>query len=69
MSGDDSGLLVVSSSVSSQLEDLSGQVLEDSGEVDGSSGSDLGKGEETRKGRVSVGEGEGREEEGEGTRR
>lgn len=33
---DDTGLLVVTSSVTGQLEDLSRQVLKDSGEVDGS---------------------------------
>ncbi len=36
MTGDDTGLLVVTSGVASQLEDFSCQVLEDSGEVDGS---------------------------------
>ena len=34
MTGDDTGLLVVASGVTSQLEDFSSQVLEDSGEVD-----------------------------------
>ena len=34
MSGDDSGLLVVTGSVASQLEDLSSEVLEDSSQVD-----------------------------------
>jgi hypothetical protein len=33
---DDTGLLVVTSGVTSQLEDLSSQVLEDGSEVDGS---------------------------------
>jgi len=33
---DDTGLLVVTSGVASQLEDFGSQVLEDSGEVDGS---------------------------------
>jgi len=33
---DDTGLLVVAGSVAGQLEDLSSQVLKDSGEVDGS---------------------------------
>ena len=33
---DDTGLLVVTGGVASQLEDLSSQVFEDSGEVDGS---------------------------------
>jgi hypothetical protein len=37
---DDSGLLVVTSGVSSQLEDLSGQVLHDGSQVDWSSGTD-----------------------------
>jgi hypothetical protein len=40
MAGDDTGLLVVTRSVASQLENLSGEVLEDSGEVDGSAGTD-----------------------------
>jgi hypothetical protein len=40
MAGDDTGLLVVARSVASQLENLSGEVLEDSGEVDGSAGTD-----------------------------
>ena len=40
MAGDDTGLLVVASGVSSQLEDLSRQVLKDSGKVDGSAGTD-----------------------------
>ena len=35
VSGDDSGLLVVLSGVSSQLENLSSQVFEDGGEIDG----------------------------------
>ena len=34
VTGDDTGLLVVTSSVTSELEDLSCEVLEDSGEVD-----------------------------------
>lgn len=34
MAGDDTGLLVVAGCVSSQLEDFSSQVLEDSGKVD-----------------------------------
>ena len=34
VSGDDSGLLVVLSGVSSQLENLSSQVFEDGGEID-----------------------------------
>ena len=37
MSGDDSGLLVVTGGVASQLEDLSGEVLEDGSQVDGGS--------------------------------
>jgi hypothetical protein len=36
MAGNDTGLLVVTGSVSGQFEDLSRQVLKDSGEVDGS---------------------------------
>ena len=36
VTGDDTGLLVVASSVASQFEDLSSQVLEDGCEVDGS---------------------------------
>lgn len=36
VTGDDTGLLVVAGSVASQLEDFSSKVLEDSGEVDGS---------------------------------
>jgi hypothetical protein len=36
MTGDDTCLLVVAGSVTSQLEDFSSQVLEDSSEVDGS---------------------------------
>ncbi|KAK2882241.1 hypothetical protein Q8A73_022751 [Channa argus] len=39
VTGDDPGLLVVAGGVSSQLQDLSGQVLENSRQVDGSSGS------------------------------
>lgn len=34
MTGDDAGLLVVTGSVASEFEDLSSQVLEDSGEID-----------------------------------
>lgn len=37
MTGDDTGLLVVARSVTSQFEDLSRKVLKDGGEVDGSS--------------------------------
>jgi hypothetical protein len=40
MTGDDTGLLVVAGGVASQLEDFSSKVLEDSGEVDGSTGTD-----------------------------
>lgn len=40
MTGDDTGLLVVASSVTSQLEDFSSEVLEDGSEVDGSTGTD-----------------------------
>jgi hypothetical protein len=40
MTGDDTGLLVVAGGVASQLEDFSSKVLEDSGEVDGSTGAD-----------------------------
>lgn len=40
MAGDDTGLLVVTGGVSSQLEDLSSEVLENSGEVDGSTSTD-----------------------------
>ena len=38
MSRDDPSLLVVAGSVASELEDLSGEVLHDGGQVDGSSG-------------------------------
>jgi hypothetical protein len=40
MTGDDTGLLVVTGGVSSQLEDLSREVLKHGGEVDGSTGTD-----------------------------
>lgn len=40
VTGDDTGLLVVSGSVASQLEDFSSEVLKNSGEVDGSTGTD-----------------------------
>lgn len=40
MSGDDTGLLVVAGGVASQLENLGSEVLEDSGEVDGGTGTD-----------------------------
>lgn len=36
MTGDDTGLLVVTGSVTGQLENLSSEVLKDGGEVDGS---------------------------------
>ena len=39
VTGDDPGLLVVSGGVAGQLEDLSGQVLHDGGQVDGGAGS------------------------------
>ncbi|XP_043954176.1 uncharacterized protein LOC122820671 [Gambusia affinis] len=40
VTGDDAGLLVVAGRVPSQLQDLSGQILEHSGQVDGGSGTD-----------------------------
>ena len=40
MAGNDTGLLVVAGSVSSQIEDLSREVLKDGSEVDGSTGTD-----------------------------
>jgi hypothetical protein len=40
VTGDDTGLLVVTGGVSSQLEDLSSEVLEDGGQVDGGTSSD-----------------------------
>jgi hypothetical protein len=40
VTGDDTGLLVVTSGITSQLEDFGSQVLEDSSEVDGSTGTD-----------------------------
>lgn len=40
VTGDDTGLLVVAGGVASQLENLSGEVLEDGGEVDGSASTD-----------------------------
>ena len=39
VSGDDPGLLVVSGRVAGELEDLSGEVLHDGGQVDRGSGS------------------------------
>ena len=38
MPGDDTGLLVVTGGVASQLENLGSEVLEDGGQVDGSTG-------------------------------
>ena len=40
MPGDDTGLLVVTGGVASQLENLSSKVLQNGGEVDGSTGTD-----------------------------
>ena len=40
VTGDDTSLLVVTSGISSQLENLSGEVLKNSGEVNGSAGTD-----------------------------
>ena len=40
MTGDDTGLLVVAGSVTSQLEDFGSEVLENGSEVDGSTGTD-----------------------------
>ena len=40
MPGNDTGLLVVTGGVASQLENLSSEVLENGGEVDGSTGTD-----------------------------
>ena len=40
VTGDDTGLLVVTSGVTSQLEDFGSQVLKDGSEVDGSTGTD-----------------------------
>jgi len=40
VTGDDTGLLVVTGSVASQLENLGGEVLEDGGQVDGGTGTD-----------------------------
>jgi hypothetical protein len=40
MTGNDTGLLVVTGSVTSQLEDFSSEVLENGSEVDGSTGTD-----------------------------
>lgn len=40
VTGNDTGLLVVTGSVTGQLEDFSSEVLEDSSQVDGSTGTD-----------------------------
>ena len=40
VTGDDTGLLVVTGGVASKLEDFGSEVLEDSSEVDGSAGTD-----------------------------
>ena len=40
VTGDDTGLLVVAGSVAGELEDLSGEVLHDGGEVHGGTGTD-----------------------------
>lgn len=40
MAGNDTGLLVVTGSVASQLEDFSSKVLEDGSEIDGCAGTD-----------------------------
>jgi hypothetical protein len=40
MTGDDTGLLVVTSGVASQLEDFGSEVLKDGSQVDGSTGTD-----------------------------
>ena len=40
MTGNDTGLLVVAGSVTSQLEDFGSEVLKDGSEVDGSTGTD-----------------------------
>ena len=42
VSGDDSGSLEILSGVSGELEDLSGEVLKDGGEVDGGAGAHAG---------------------------
>lgn len=43
MTGNDTGLLVVTGSVSSQLENLSSEVLKDSSEIDGSTSTNTRK--------------------------
>jgi len=40
MTRDDTGLLVITGGVTSQFEDFGSQILEDGGEVDGSTGTD-----------------------------
>jgi hypothetical protein len=40
MTGDDTGLLVITGGIASQLEDFSSEILENSSEVDGSTGTD-----------------------------
>merc|ERR1712186_83167 len=42
VTGDDPGLLVVTGSVTSQLEDLSGEVLHDGGQIDGGTSTNTG---------------------------
>ena len=42
VTGDDPGLLVVTGSVASQLEDLSGEVLHDGGQIDGGTSTNTG---------------------------
>merc|ERR1712186_271190 len=42
VTGNDSGLLVVTGSVAGQLQDLSGEVLHDGGQIDGGSGTNTG---------------------------
>ena len=42
MTGDDTGLLVVTGGIASQLEDFSGEIFEDSSEIDGSTCNILG---------------------------
>ena len=48
MTGDDTGLLVVTSGVTGQLEDFGSQVLKNSGEIDGSTCENQLRGPETR---------------------
>ncbi len=58
VAGHDAGLLVVAGSVSGQLKNLGGQVLEDSGEVHGGTGTDAlcrrRKGERKNKGELKM---------------